>query len=147
MDVTDHLTWQGVLGRITAVLALVLLNGFFVAAEFALVGARRSKLQEMTDAGDRLSKLALKALDHLDRYISATQLGITMASLALGWVGEPVVAAMIDLLLGQFGISSRSGRNAHGGGYRRRVRGHHVPARGLWRARARRPSRSSCPSG
>lgn len=109
MDVTDHLTWQGVLGRITAVLALVLLNGFFVAAEFALVGARRSKLQEMTDAGDRLSKLALKALDHLDRYISATQLGITMASLALGWVGEPVVAAMIDLLLGQFGIAPGPG--------------------------------------
>jgi len=109
VDVTDHLTWQGVLGRITAVLALVLLNGFFVAAEFALVGARRSKLQEMTDAGDRLSKLALKALDHLDRYISATQLGITMASLALGWVGEPVVAAMIDLLLGQFGIAPGPG--------------------------------------
>ena len=109
MDVTDHLTWQGVLGRIAAVLALVLLNGFFVAAEFALVGARRSKLQEMTDAGDRLSKLALKALDHLDRYISATQLGITMASLALGWVGEPVVAAMIDLLLGQFGIAPGPG--------------------------------------
>jgi len=109
VDVTDHLTWQGVLGRIAAVLALVLLNGFFVAAEFALVGARRSKLQEMTDAGDRLSKLALKALDHLDRYISATQLGITMASLALGWVGEPVVAAMIDLLLGQFGIAPGPG--------------------------------------
>ena len=55
MDVTDHLTWQGVLGRIVAVLALVLLNGFFVAAEFALVGARRSKLQEMHDGGDRLA--------------------------------------------------------------------------------------------
>ena len=47
VEVTDHLTWQGVLGRIAAVLALVALNGFFVAAEFALVGARRSKLQEM----------------------------------------------------------------------------------------------------
>ena len=109
MDVTDHMTWQGVLGRVMAVLALVLLNGFFVAAEFALVGARRSKLQEMMDAGDRLSRLALKALDHLDRYISATQLGITMASLALGWVGEPVVAAMIDGLLGQFGINPGPG--------------------------------------
>jgi CBS domain containing-hemolysin-like protein len=109
VDVTDHLTWQGVLARIAAVLALVLMNGFFVAAEFALVGARRSKLQEMTDAGDRLSKLALKALDHLDRYISATQLGITIASLALGWVGEPVVAAMIDSLLGLFGIRASSG--------------------------------------
>lgn len=104
MDVTDHLTWQGALTRVAAVLALVLMNGFFVAAEFALVGARRSKLQEMSDAGDRLSNLALKALDHLDRYISATQLGITIASLALGWVGEPVVAALIDSVLGLFGI-------------------------------------------
>ena len=109
MEVTDHLTWQAVLGRIIAVLALVLLNGFFVAAEFALVGARRSKLQEMVDAGDRLSKLALKALDNLDRYISATQLGITIASLALGWVGEPVVAALIDALLGLFGIHPAPG--------------------------------------
>src|SRR5688572_9425852 len=85
------------------------MNGFFVAAEFALVGARRSKLQEMVAAGDRLSKLALKALDNLDRYISATQLGITIASLALGWVGEPVVAALIDGLLGLFGIHPAPG--------------------------------------
>ena len=109
MDVTDHLTWQAVLGRIAAVMFLVLLNGFFVAAEFALVGARRSKLQEMHDGGDRLAKLAMRALDHLDRYISATQLGITMASLALGWVGEPVVAAMIDMLLANFGINPSPG--------------------------------------
>jgi CBS domain containing-hemolysin-like protein len=109
VDVTDHLTWQGVLTRIAAVLALVLLNGFFVAAEFALVGARRSKLQEMSDAGDRLSKLAMRALDNLDRYISATQLGITIASLALGWVGEPVVAALIDAILGMFGIEPSPG--------------------------------------
>ncbi len=109
MEVTDHLTWQGVLGRIAGVFALVLLNGFFVAAEFALVGARRSKLQEMHDAGDRLAKMAMRALDHLDRYISATQLGITMASLALGWVGEPVVAKAIDLLLGRYGIEPSPG--------------------------------------
>ena len=109
MDVTDHLTWQGVLVRIAAVVALVLLNGFFVAAEFALVGARRSKLQEMHEAGDRLAKIALKALDHLDRYISATQLGITIATITLGWVGEPVVAALIDSLLGLVGIEPSPG--------------------------------------
>ena len=109
MNPADHLTWQGVLGRVLAVLALVLLNGFFVAAEFSLVGARRSKLQEMADAGDRPSKLAIKALDHLDRYISATQLGITIASLALGWVGEPVVAALIDSILGAFGVQPSAG--------------------------------------
>ena len=105
MDVTDHLTWQGVSVRILAVVALVLLNGFFVAAEFALVGARRSKLQQMSEGGDRLAKLAIRALDHLDRYISATQLGITMASLALGYIGERVVATMIDSLLGLVGIT------------------------------------------
>ena len=109
MEVTDHLTWQGVLGRVLAVLALVLLNGFFVAAEFALVGARKSKLQEMADAGDRLSRLAIRAVENLDRYISATQLGITIASLALGWVGEPVVAAMIDSVLSLFGVEPSPG--------------------------------------
>ena len=109
MDVTDHLTWQGVLVRVAAVVALVALNGFFVAAEFALVGARRSKLQEMHDGGDRLAKFGLKALGNLDRYISATQLGITIATITLGWVGEPVVAALIDSILGLFGIRPAPG--------------------------------------
>lgn len=109
MTEVDHLTWQGVLLRVGAVLALVLLNGFFVAAEFAAVGARRSKLQEMVDQGDRLARLGLRLLDNLDRYISATQLGITIASLALGWVGEPVVAALIDSMLGSFGIQPSAG--------------------------------------
>lgn len=101
---TDHLTWQEVLVRLAAVLALVLFNGFFVAAEFAAVGARRSKLLEMAEGGDRFARLGLRLLDNLDRYISATQLGITIASLALGWVGEPVVAEMIDALLAVFGV-------------------------------------------
>ena len=109
MEVTDHLTWQGVLGRTAAVFALVLLNGFFVAAEFALVGARRSKLQEMHDGGDRLARYSLKAVANLDRYISATQLGITIATITLGWVGEPVVAAMMDSILGVFGIRPAPG--------------------------------------
>ena len=109
MEVTDHLTWQGVLGRVMAVLALVLLNGFFVAAEFALVGARRSKLQEMQDGGDRLARLALRALDNLDRYISATQLGITIATITLGWIGEPLVAKLIDSILAPFGVEPNPG--------------------------------------
>ena len=109
MEVTDHLTWQGVLGRLAAVLALVLLNGFFVAAEFALVGARRSKLQEMQDGGDRLAALALRALDNLDRYISATQLGITIATITLGWIGEPLVAKLIDSILAVFGVEPNPG--------------------------------------
>jgi CBS domain containing-hemolysin-like protein len=105
----DALTWQGVLVRLAAVLALVLFNGFFVAAEFAAVGARRSKLLEMAEGGDRFARLGLRLLDNLDRYISATQLGITIASLALGWVGEPLVAGMIDALLAWFGVEIPAG--------------------------------------
>jgi CBS domain containing-hemolysin-like protein len=72
--------------------ALVLMNAFFVAAEFALVGARKTRLEAMAEAGDGKARLALKALQSLGRYISATQLGITLASLGLGWVGEPALA-------------------------------------------------------
>ncbi|MBK6454981.1 MAG: HlyC/CorC family transporter [Gemmatimonadetes bacterium] len=90
--------------RLAAVVVLVLLNGFFVMAEFALVGARRSKLAAMAEAGDRGARRAQRALADLDRYISGTQLGITLASLALGWIGEPALAVVVDRLLAQFGI-------------------------------------------
>src|ERR687893_497393 len=85
-----------VLLGLTAVIVLVLANAFFVAAEFALVGARRTKLDEMAKAGDRKARLARRAVQSLDRYISATQLGITLASLGLGWIGEPALAGLID---------------------------------------------------
>jgi len=90
--------------RLAAVVILVLLNGFFVMAEFALVGARRSKLAAMAEAGDRGARRAQRALADLDRYISGTQLGITLASLALGWIGEPALAVVVDRMLAQFGI-------------------------------------------
>lgn len=79
-----------------AVLGLVAINGFFVAAEFSLVAARRSKLDEMIAKGDRGAKVVQAALKDIDRYIAATQLGITIASLALGWIGEPVLAHLFD---------------------------------------------------
>jgi CBS domain containing-hemolysin-like protein len=79
-----------------AVVALVLANAYFVAAEFALVGARRTRLEEMSQAGDGKATLALKAVQHLDRYISSTQLGITLASLGLGWIGEPALAHLME---------------------------------------------------
>jgi CBS domain containing-hemolysin-like protein len=82
--------------RLLAVVALVLANAFFVAAEFALVGARRTRLEEMAQAGSRTAGMAQRALTHLDRYISATQLGITLASLGLGWIGEPALAGLIE---------------------------------------------------
>jgi CBS domain containing-hemolysin-like protein len=78
------------------VLLLVLANGFFVASEFALVGVRRSRIETLAAAGDRNARRLLGLLDHLNAYISATQLGITMASLALGWIGEPVVARLLE---------------------------------------------------
>ena len=79
-----------------AVVVLVLANAFFVSAEFALVGARKTRLDEMGRAGDRKARLARRAIQSLDRYISATQLGITLASLGLGWIGEPALAHVIQ---------------------------------------------------
>ena len=78
------------------VLFLVLANGFFVASEFALVGVRRSRIETLAASGNGSAKLLLALLDNLNAYISATQLGITMASLALGWIGEPVVAHILE---------------------------------------------------
>jgi CBS domain containing-hemolysin-like protein len=78
------------------VILLVLANGFFVAAEFALVGVRRSRIVSLAQAGNRRAGLLLELIDSLNAYISATQLGITMASLALGWIGEPVFAHLLE---------------------------------------------------
>ncbi len=85
-----------IIGGLASIILLVLANAFFVAAEFALVGARRTRLEEMIRAGDRKAILARRAVQSLDRYISATQLGITLASLGLGWVGEPALAHLIE---------------------------------------------------
>src|SRR5688500_17535587 len=86
---SDPTTATAYMWRLAIVLFLVLANAFFFAAEFALVGARRSKIDQMAASGDRLAKAAQRAIKDLDRYISATQLGITLASLGLGWIGEP----------------------------------------------------------
>lgn len=75
---------------------LVLLNGFFVLSEFAIVKVRRSKLEELAKNGKRDAKLALKISSSLDTYLSATQLGITLSSLALGWIGEPALARVLE---------------------------------------------------
>lgn len=85
--------------RIGLAFLLVALNGFFVAAEFALVGARRTRIEALARAGNRRARLAESAIHRLDHYISGTQLGITLASLGLGWVGESTFAV---LLIGLF---------------------------------------------
>jgi len=82
--------------RGAAVFFLVAANAFFVAAEFALVASRRTRIEAMVRKGDGKAKSAQRAIQSLDRYISGTQLGITAASLSLGWIGEPAVANVID---------------------------------------------------
>lgn len=84
--------------RLLAILALVLLNGFFVAAEFALVRSRRTRLEAMCRTGDRLSRIALRASSNISRVLSASQLGVTLASLALGWIAESTLAGIFESL-------------------------------------------------
>lgn len=75
---------------------LVAANGFFVAAEFSIVSVRRSRIVSLAEHGDARAAVLLGLLDNLNSYISATQLGITMASLALGWVGEPALSSLLE---------------------------------------------------
>ncbi|MDX1576918.1 MAG: hemolysin family protein [Gemmatimonadota bacterium] len=94
----------GLLLRLGSVLALVAANGYFVAAEFALVSARRSRIDQLVDEGDRLARTVKRAQSDLDRAISGTQLGITLASLGLGWIGEPAVARGIEPAIAGMGF-------------------------------------------
>jgi CBS domain containing-hemolysin-like protein len=82
--------------KFAAVLLLVAANGFFVGAEFALVSVRRTRLEARAAAGSRRARAALRLIGNPTLFISATQLGITIASLALGWIGEPTVAALLE---------------------------------------------------
>jgi len=86
-------------------LSCVFLNGFFVAAEFAMVRVRATRLQELKKAG-RMVKISMQVVENLDGYLAATQLGITMTSLALGWLGEPAFANLVRPLISGWGIWS-----------------------------------------
>ncbi len=94
-DPVSTLTAAQMAWRLGAALLLVAGNAFFVAAEFGLVGARRTRVEHMAAEGSRRARMAAHVLTHLDHYISATQLGITLASLGLGWVGESTLAAVL----------------------------------------------------
>ena len=83
-----------------AVALLVAVNAFFVAAEFALVRARRSKVETLRDEGARGAALALRQIDRIDEYLSACQLGITLASIGIGFLGEPAVGRLLERLIG-----------------------------------------------
>jgi CBS domain containing-hemolysin-like protein len=93
-EIHAALTFGQVVWRLALALLLVAANGFFVAAEFALVGARKTRIEALAAEGNRRARIAGSAITHLDHYISATQLGITLASLGLGWVGESTLAVV-----------------------------------------------------
>src|SRR3954453_16592716 len=82
--------------KLFAVLLLVAGNGFFVAAEFALVGVRSSRIETLAASGSGSAKRLVGLLQNLNSYLSACQLGITLASLALGWIGEPAIARVLE---------------------------------------------------
>ena len=92
--------------KILAVLALVLLNGFFVAAEFSLVRIRETQLDTLVTKGWRRAKMARHIVRNLNSYLSATQLGITMVSLGLGYLGEPIFSSLLTPVFGWFGMDS-----------------------------------------
>lgn len=91
--------------NIALVFFFVFLNGFFVAAEFAIVKVRATQIQPLLRKGNRQARIANELITHLDAYLSATQLGITISSLALGWIGEPYVASMLRPLFERSGIT------------------------------------------
>ncbi len=88
--------------RLSLVALLVFANGFFVAAEFALVSVRRTRIAQLIKQGDRGARWVQRAIEEPDRFIAATQLGITLASLGLGWVGEPALGRLLQPLVDLF---------------------------------------------
>src|SRR5210317_2253535 len=92
--------------KISAALLLVLVNGFFVAVEFALVKLRAGQLEDLIQKQRPFAKTALWLQHRLDASLSACQLGITMASLGLGWIGEPAIAHLLRPMLVMIGIES-----------------------------------------
>src|SRR6202043_2672261 len=87
---------MSVMWRLAAVGALVFANGFFVAAEFSIVTVRKTRIDQLIAEGHTRARAVRRAVTAPDRYIAATQLGITMASLGLGWIGEPALAGIVQ---------------------------------------------------
>lgn len=109
MDLT---TLIGFAWKILAVVLLVLLNGFFVSSEFALVKLRETQLRSLIREGNRRARMARHLVEHLDEYLSAAQLGITLSSLGLGWVGEPVFEALLEPVFHWFHVQSENLRTS-----------------------------------
>src|SRR5881296_4242719 len=86
----------GALWRLAGLMALVFATGFFVAAEFSIVTVRKTRIDQLIAEGHRGARSVRRAVTAPDRYIAATQLGITMASLGLGWLAEPALASLFE---------------------------------------------------
>jgi len=104
----DGTLWIDLL-KLAGVVVLVLANGFFVSAEFALVSIRRTRVAELVAQGNSAASWVQRAVNDPDRFIAATQLGITLASLGLGWIGEPALAHLIQPVVDLFPAAVQSG--------------------------------------
>ena len=109
----ESMSLTGIFLKIFAVAALVAANGYFVASEFALVSVRRTRLEARSASGSKQARAALRLLDNPTLFISATQLGVTLASLALGWAGEPTIAGLLEPLASRLGPDGRAAYVAH----------------------------------
>ena len=121
MDATNDIGW------LLLALLLVALNGFFVAAEFAIVKLRRTRIDELRRLHGVRGRLLAAVHGSLDAYLSACQLGITLASLGLGWVGEPAFARLLETPLAAFGVAPGS-ESARLGLVHHRLRDHFLSA-------------------
>ena len=114
------------------VLLLVLVNGFFVAAEFAVVRSRPSRLQAIAEEGDKRATIALGQIERMDEFVASSQVGITLASIGIGFLGEPAIAHLIEPMIeGVVGEAVSFGDR-----FGDRVRDHHPAARDPGRAGA-----------
>ncbi|MBD2017825.1 HlyC/CorC family transporter [Microcoleus sp. FACHB-53] len=101
MSVYSNLTGQDIVLRLLSVLLLIAINAFFVTAEFSMVSVRRSRINQLADAGDVQAKTVQSLQRSIERLLSTTQIGITLSSLALGWIGESTMAVLVAAGIGQ----------------------------------------------
>lgn len=107
LQIQPLLTWTEIVVRLLSVVALIFLNAFFVTVEFSIVSARRSRINQLATAGDAQARTVQKLQEKLNSLLSTTQLGITLSSLALGWIGEHTMAALIIHWLARLPIADR----------------------------------------
>lgn len=101
VSVSANLAGRDILLRLLSVLLLIALNAFFVAAEFSMVSVRRSRITQLVEAGDVQAKTVQALQRSIERLLSTTQLGITLSSLALGWIGESTITLLVASLMTQ----------------------------------------------